>query len=78
MASYQDIETRLVAAEDLLLFIAKAMRMRASVPNGLLNPDGTPSYAVQDGSMLDWFRMSQQDNLTVVTQDQAEPPKETN
>lgn len=72
MASVQDIDSRLRTVEDMLEFVMTAMRMKAAVPTGLLNPDGTHAYQHQDGSMLDWYRLSRQ--LPVVHQSDAEPP----
>jgi len=66
MASYQDIETRLKTVEAKLNFIMNSLRMKAAKPNGLINPDGSPSYSTFEGSLLELYHLSNQ--LPVVEQ----------
>ena len=66
MPSYQDLETRLRVVEDRLNFVMSSLRMKAASPNGLLNADGSPSYSVFEGSLLELYHMSNQ--LPVVKQ----------
>lgn len=78
MSSYQDIETRLRVVEAKLDFIMNSLRMKAAKPNGLVNPDGTPSYTTFDGSLLELYHLSNQ--LPVVNQDDdypVNPPTES-
>jgi hypothetical protein len=56
MASYQEIDSRLRTVEDLLLFIANSMRMRAQVPATIIGADPQ----VIDANLLDLYRLSRQ------------------
>lgn len=58
--SVQEMDMKIRVMEDILLFMAQNLRMKAVITNGLLGPDGKPSGKVFDGSMLEFYRMSKQ------------------
>lgn len=63
--SYQDIDTRLKTLEQMVLFLMTSMRMKGMVSTGVLGPDGQPQGKVIDGTMLDFYRIAQQEALQV-------------
>jgi hypothetical protein len=74
--SYQDIDSRLRTVEELLLFIARNVRMRAIEQSGVVGPDGVPLPGKSFmANLLDLYTLSKQQNLPVVGQDESEPPQ---
>ena len=65
MASYQEIETKLAQLTRMVEFAMKAVRMRAAVGTGVLGPDGKPSVKVAEGSLLDFYRLSEARDITL-------------
>jgi hypothetical protein len=60
MASYQDIDTRLKVLEDMLKFTMQVLRMKASVPTGIVDAEGKSTSTVREGSLFEWYQFSQQ------------------
>lgn len=63
MASYQDIDVRLKTLENMLLFVMTSTRMRGMISSGLLDQAGNPTGKIIEGTLLDFFRMSQAEGL---------------
>lgn len=66
MASYQDIETRLLVVESKLDFVMKNFRMRAFKANGLLNADGTPQGEFMETDLLGLYHLTNQGQTSII------------
>lgn len=61
MASYQDLESRVISLENMLKFVMERMHMRASVTNGLVDSVGNPQVSrTFEGSLLELYHLSNQ------------------
>jgi hypothetical protein len=74
MASYQDIEVRLQTVEAKLNFVMNSMRMKAVLGTGLFNADGSPAGKMVDGSLLDFYYLSQQQGVQSKVVDMISAP----
>lgn len=61
MASYQEIETRLSAIEEKVMFIMRNIRMRVAAEVGILDAQGKPQIQHIDGSIDDFYRHTRQE-----------------
>lgn len=65
MASYQDLETKLIGLEERVKFLMNTMRGKVITPTGVLGADGRPTATAKEVTLEEVFLMSKAQNAAI-------------